>query len=68
MRRTIAIKFLVEIDCSTLGGHDQRCEEISRLLRLIAIRVDAGLLTSSGRLVNTNGAEVGFYRMSGVRR
>ncbi len=68
MRRTIAIKFLVEIDCSTLGGHDARCVEISLLLRLIAIRVDAGLLTSSGRLLDTNGHEVGFYRMSGVRK
>ncbi len=68
MPRTVQMKFLVEIDCATLGGYDARCMEIARLLRLIAVRVDAGLITSSGRLVDMNGNEVGFYRMSGARR
>ncbi len=68
MKRTIALKFLVEIDCSTFGGPDARRLELSRLLRLIAVRIDAGLLTSAGRLIATNGNEVGFYRMSGSRR
>jgi hypothetical protein len=59
------MRFALELECSNAAfgnTHAERCEEIARILRALADRLDANT-AEPGRLRDSNGNTVGDWNM-----